>query len=223
MKFSTDLTREWRDILSQFLATDKAASLERFVNNEIVATKVFPESKDMFKAFTESNFSYLRVVILGQDPYHDDNQAHGLCFSVKDGTKLPPSLKNIYKEIESDLGTKKDFDNGNLVTWANQGVFLLNTVLSVQAHIPGSHSGIGWEDFTDEVIKVISEKREHVVFMLWGNFALSKKSLIDTKKHLILEASHPSPLSAYRGFFGCKHFSACNRYLQKHRLEEIRW
>jgi len=223
MKFSTDLEHEWHSALSQFLATDKATTLETFVTHQYTTTKIFPNSVDIFNAFKETPFSKVRVVILGQDPYHDDNQAHGLCFSVQEGVKLPPSLKNIFKEIEKDLGIQKDFNHGNLKMWAQQGVFLLNTVLSVQAHIPRSHTDIGWEEFTDEVIKVISNKHKHVVFILWGSFAQSKKILINKEKHLILEAPHPSPLSAYRGFFGCKHFSQCNSFLKAHGIREILW
>jgi uracil-DNA glycosylase len=146
-----------------------------------------------------------------------------LCFSIEDGTPLPPSLKNIYKEIESDCGITKDFTNGNLESWARQGVFLLNSVLSVVAESPASHKGRGWEDFTDTVITTISDTQDHVVFMLWGNFAKGKKSLIDTSKHLVLEAAHPSPFSAYSGFFGCRHFSKGNEWLKEHGEEEIKW
>lgn len=217
------LEPEWKEVLKDFLSTPEFKKLEAFVREEYKNKKVFPKLKDIFAAFEKTPFSKVHVVILGQDPYHNDGQAHGLSFSVPKGVALPPSLKNIYKEIESDLGVKKDFTDGNLEPWAEQGVFLLNAILSVEAHMPASHQKIGWEAFTDHVIKTISDKQEHVVFMLWGNFARSKKALIDTSKHLVLEASHPSPFSAYTGFFGSKHFSVCNEYLKKHSKEGIRW
>jgi uracil-DNA glycosylase len=197
--------------------------LTDFIRNEYITKKVFPKPQDIFKAFSLTPFSKVKVVILGQDPYHNDGQAHGLSFSVEDGVIVPPSLKNIYKEIEQDCGIKKDFSNGNLQGWAKQGVFLLNAILTVVAHTPASHQGKGWEAFTDTVIKTISDKHEHVVFMLWGNYARSKKQLIDTSKHLVLEAPHPSPFSAYSGFFGCKHFSKCNEYLEKYGKGVIQW
>jgi uracil-DNA glycosylase len=162
-------------------------------------------------------------VILGQDPYHGAGQAQGLSFSVPTGMKLPPSLQNIYKEIEADTGVEKDFADGNLEAWAAQGVFLLNAILTVVAGSPASHQKHGWEEFTDTVIRKISDGNDNVVFMLWGKYAQSKKTLIDTDKHLVLEAPHPSPFSAHSGFFGCKHFSMCNEYLKKNGLREIIW
>lgn len=217
------LESEWKEVLKDFLETDEFKKLNAVVRQEYKNKKVFPKLKDIFAAFEKTPFSKVRVVILGQDPYHNDGQAHGLSFSVPKDVALPPSLKNIYKEIESDLGVKKNFTDGNLEPWAEQGVFLLNAILSVEAHMPASHQKIGWEAFTDHVIKTISDKQEHLVFMLWGNFARSKKALIDTSKHLVLEAPHPSPFSAYTGFFGSKHFSVCNEYLKKHGKEGIRW
>ncbi len=214
---------EWQEALSAVFASEQFVKLADFVRTEYLTKKVFPLPADIFRAFWLTPFSQVKVVILGQDPYHGVGQAHGLCFSVPSGVALPPSLQNIYKEIESDLGVKKDFTVGNLESWAQQGVFLLNAILTVVAHTPTSHRDKGWEAFTDAVIKTISDKRDHVVFMLWGNYARSKKSLIDSQKHLILEAPHPSPFSAYSGFFGCQHFSQCNKYLRSHGQKEINW
>jgi uracil-DNA glycosylase len=223
MKKEFVIEREWDEVLHNFLETKTYAQLSNFIENEYRTKQVFPKQENIFRAFERTPFSQVKVVIIGQDPYYNDGQACGLCFSVPAGVILPPSLKNIYKEIESDLGIKKDITNGNLEVWANQGVFLLNTALTVIAHTPASHKGKGWEEFTDTVITAISEKHEHIVFMLWGNYAQSKKGLIDTKKHLVLEAPHPSPLSAYTGFVGCKHFSKCNKYLKKYGKGEVMW
>lgn len=217
------LEDSWKQELAPFFKTDVFKHLTAYICSEYAAKTVFPKSKDLFKAFELTPFDHVTVVILGQDPYHDENQAHGLCFSVQDGVALPPSLKNIYKEIESDIGIQKDFTDGNLESWAKQGVFLLNAILSVIAHMPASHKGKGWEEFTDTVITTISSKKDHVVFILWGKYAKSKKSLIDTSKHLVLEAPHPSPFSVRTGFFGCKHFSQCNQYLKKHGKKSINW
>ena len=214
---------EWKEILKDFFERETFHTLTDFVRNEYTTRKVFPAQQNIFKAFELTPFSHVNVVILGQDPYHDDNQADGLCFSVNGEVSVPPSLKNIYKEIKSDIGIKKDFANGNLENWGKQGVFLLNAILTVVAHTPASHKGKGWEEFTDTVIKTISDKHEHVVFMLWGNYARNKKSLIDTSKHCVLEAPHPSPFSVHSGFFGCKHFSKCNEYLKNHGKKEIVW
>ena len=223
MPKKVDIEPEWYEALSPYLKTKTFADLTEFVKSEYTTKKVYPEPKNIFKAFSLTPLSQVKVVILGQDPYHGEGQAHGLSFSVEDGVTVPPSLKNIYKEIESDCGIKKDFSNGNIENWATQGVFLLNSVLSVLADSPASHKGKGWEEFTDTVIKTISEKQDHVVFMLWGNFAKGKKALIDTHKHLVLEATHPSPFSVHSGFFGCKHFSKCNKYLKKYSKKEIIW
>lgn len=183
---------------------------------------VFPKEEDVFKAFELTPFKDVNVVILGQDPYHNPNQAHGLCFSVPDGVPLPPSLRNIFKELESDLGIKAPH-SGNLSAWAQQGVLLLNATLTVEAHRANSHKEIGWQDFTNEVITAISKHREHVVFVLWGSFAQSKLPLIDRQKHTVLCAPHPSPLSAYKGFFGSKPFSAINADLLAHKKKPIHW
>lgn len=214
---------EWKIVLADYFKTENFQKLTSFVRQEYLTKKIYPQPENIFAAFNLTPFSKVKVVILGQDPYHGAGQAHGLCFSVPQGVTPPPSLKNIYKEIETDCSVKKDFNNGNLESWASQGVFLLNAILSVVAHQPASHQKIGWEDFTDTVIKTLSDKKEHLVFILWGNYARSKISLIDTSKHLILEAPHPSPFSAYSGFFGCRHFSQCNKQLKKWGELEINW
>ena len=216
-------TLPWTTPLNDIYEKEFFRTLSEFVAREYSTKKIFPEQENIYRAFELTPFSQVHVVIIGQDPYHDDGQAQGLCFSVADGVPVPPSLRNIYKEIENDMSIKKDFNNGNLESWASQGVFLLNAVLTVVAHTPASHKGKGWEEFTDSVIKTISEQHEHVVFMLWGNYARSKESLIDTTKHLVITTTHPSPFSAYKGFFGCKHFSKCNTYLKKHNKKEIFW
>ena len=213
----------WKDALKDYFCTEEFDKLSKFVRAEYLSKKVYPAPQNIFKAFELTPFAKVKVVILGQDPYHGAGQAEGLSFSVPTGIKIPPSLQNIYKEIEVDCDVKKDFNNGSLYSWAEQGVFLLNAMLTVIANTPASHQGKGWEQFTDTVIKTISDKKDHVVFILWGNYARSKKTLIDSNKHLILEAPHPSPFSAYSGFFGCKHFSKCNDYLEKHSLEKINW
>ncbi len=223
MTRDVNIDPEWKEVLRPFFQSKNWQILADFVRVEYKNKKIYPNPKDIFKAFELSPFSKVKVVILGQDPYHGVGQAHGLSFSVKEGIKLPPSLQNIYKEIESDLKNKKDFKNGNLESWAGQGVFLLNAILTVVANTPASHQGNGWEEFTDNVIKTISDKKENVVFILWGNYARSKKSLIDTSKHLVLESPHPSPFSAYNGFFGSKPFSKCNKYLKEHGEKEIEW
>lgn len=223
MAQDVQIEAEWKAALAIYFGSDDFQKLTSFVRSEYQTKTVYPKPSDIFKAFSLTPFSSVKVVILGQDPYHGAGQAHGLSFSVPHGMQLPPSLQNIYKEIESDLGIKKDFKNGNLEGWATQGVFLLNAILSVVAKSPASHQKRGWEEFTDTVIKTISEKNEHVVFMLWGNFARGKRNLIDFTKHLILEAPHPSPFSAHSGFFGSKHFSQCNAYLKEHGEKEIQW
>lgn len=223
MTKKVDIEPEWATVLADFFATEKFSSLTDFIRQEYQTKTVYPRPENLFKAFWLTPFSKVKVVILGQDPYHDTHQAHGLCFSVPENIAIPPSLKNIYQEIESDLGFKKDFKSGNLEAWAKQGVFLLNAILTVIAHNPASHRKKGWEEFTDFVIKTISDKRENVVFILWGNYARSKKVLIDSTKHLIIESPHPSPLSAYAGFFGSKPFSKTNNYLVSHQKEKINW
>ncbi len=183
---------------------------------------IYPSGSFIFNAFNSTPFNKLKVVIIGQDPYHGPKQAHGLCFSVQDGIPPPPSLINIFKELKEDIGLMIP-GHGNLTKWAQQGVFLLNASLTVRAGEPMSHSKIGWASFTDAVIKTISEHKKHVVFLLWGKFAQDKKVLIDERKHLILKAAHPSPLSAYAGFLGCRHFSKTNEYLVKNGIDPIDW
>jgi uracil-DNA glycosylase len=195
----------------------KAFLLEEKKNNVI-----YPPGSQIFSAFNYTPFHKVKVVILGQDPYHGNGQAHGLCFSVPHGIPTPPSLVNIYKELKSDIGFEIP-NSGNLESWAKQGVFLLNATLTVRANTAGSHQNKGWEIFTDNVIKIINDKRENVVFVLWGRYAAAKEKLIDDSKHLILKAAHPSPLSAYNGFLGCKHFSKINNFLDNKGIEPIRW
>jgi len=219
---SPKLHESWREVLKEEFEKEYFLNLKNFLKEEKEKFTVFPPGKLIFSAFDHTPFNNVKVVIVGQDPYHDDGQANGLCFSVSDGIKKPPSLQNIFKEINSDLGLAIP-ETGNLEKWANQGVLLLNATLTVRAHNAGSHQKKGWETFTDRVISVISEKREKVIFMLWGKFAQSKVNLIDTDKHYILYAAHPSPLSAYNGFFGCKHFSQTNTILEKIGKEPIDW
>jgi uracil-DNA glycosylase len=216
------IEKQWKEKLSGEFDKDYFVNLVKFLHMEKAAGKtIYPPGSLIFNAFALTPFNDVKVVILGQDPYHGPNQAHGLSFSVPDGIPAPPSLKNIYKEIESDLGVKVH-KNGNLENWAKQGVFLLNAVLTVRAGEPTSHSKIGWTEFTDAVIKTISDNTEGVVFMLWGNFARTKKELIDNNKHYILEAAHPSPL-ARGAFFGCRHFSKCNAILESLGKKPIEW
>lgn len=212
----------WKTALSEVFKTDFFNELRNFIREEYTSAKVFPPGKEIFNAFWHCPLPKVKVVILGQDPYHGPGQAHGLSFSVKPGVPFPPSLLNIFKEIKQDLGQDLPPD-GDLTRWADQGVFLLNATLTVRAHQAGSHQGKGWESFTDEVIKVISHERENVVFLLWGAYAQKKAELIDASKHLILKAPHPSPLSAHRGFLGCGHFSKTNTFLKEKGLEPIRW
>ena len=192
------------------------------IKDEYSHYEVFPEANDIFNAFDFTPLANVKVVILGQDPYHNNGQAHGLSFSVKPEVEIPPSLVNIYQELHDDLGCYIP-NNGYLKKWADQGVLLLNTVLTVRAHNANSHRGIGWEQFTDAAIKAINDLNRPVVFMLWGRPAQSKKSLLNNPQHLILEAPHPSPLSAYRGFFGCRHFSQANTFLKAHQIEPVDW
>ena len=223
----------WKDALKEEFEKDYFIKLTEFVRNEYRQHTCYPPGNEIFNAFNLCPLSKVKVVILGQDPYHGEGQAEGLCFSVKTGIALPPSLINIFKEVKDDVGTKpqiikdlqgKDMYDGSLRRWAEQGVFLLNTCLSVRQHEAFSHSRQGWESFTDAVIKIISEKQEHVAFMLWGGPARSKKKIIDTSKHLVLESVHPSPLSANRGgWFGNHQFSRCNAWLQERGLMPIVW
>ena len=216
------IQQEWKELLKEEFEKDYFKNIAGFLHKEKREGKtIYPPGSLIFNAFELTPPSKLKVVILGQDPYHGPNQAHGLSFSVPDGINPPPSLKNIYKEIESDLQIKLN-KNGNLQEWARQGVFLLNAVLTVRASEPTSHSNIGWHIFTDSVIKAISDSKEGVVFMLWGNYARSKRDLIDKNRHLVLEAAHPSPL-ARGAFFGCRHFSQCNNYLISKGIDPIDW
>jgi uracil-DNA glycosylase len=222
MTHSIRIEPSWKKVLEQEFNKPYFMDLSNFVRGEYLKHTIYPAPTDMFRAFDLCPFDSVRVVILGQDPYHGPKQANGLCFAVHDTVTVPPSLKNIYKEIESDIGTMPG-QSGDLSRWAKQGVLLLNATLTVQAHSPGSHQKKGWEEFTDAVIKTVSETQEHVVFILWGNYAKQKGLVIDRSKHLVLEAAHPSPFSAYNGFFGCKHFSKTNLYLKAHGKEEIDW
>ena len=212
----------WKKVLQDEFEKPYFAQLTNFVRDEYKTKKIFPPGNMIFSAFDHCPFDKVKVVIIGQDPYHNDGQAHGLCFSVNTGVDFPPSLINIFKEIERDLG-KPIPTTGNLVRWADQGVLLLNATLTVQAHSAGSHQGRGWETFTDAVIRKVAEEKEHVVFMLWGNYAQQKGAVVDGQKHLVLKSVHPSPLSAYRGFIGCGHFSAANEYLTSKGLSPINW
>ncbi|WP_075602246.1 uracil-DNA glycosylase [Saccharicrinis aurantiacus] len=214
----------WKKLLQSELETDYFKQLNSFVNDAYQTTEIFPPRELIFEAFNLCPLDKTKVVILGQDPYHDVNQAHGLCFSVNNGIKFPPSLRNIFKELDSD--EEVDFrmpENGNLEQWAKQGVLLLNATLTVEAHKAGSHQKQGWETFTDAVIEKLAKEKENIVFILWGAYARKKVSLIDTNKHSILESPHPSPLSAHRGFFGNKHFSKTNNYLQSKGYAPIIW
>jgi uracil-DNA glycosylase len=212
----------WDEMLASLFDDERYKKIREFLKQEYSQHVVYPDMYDLYNCFRFTPFENLKVVILGQDPYHEPNQAHGLCFSVKKGVALPPSLKNIYKEIESDLGIKEP-DCGDLTKWAKEGILLMNTTLTVREHMANSHSKCGWAWFTDSVIKLISDKKENVVFILWGGNARSKASLIDQSKHLILQCAHPSPLSAYNGFFGCKFFSKTNNYLSEKGKTPIDW
>jgi uracil-DNA glycosylase len=216
------IEESWLEILADEFDQAYFADLKSFLVEEKRRYVVYPAGSLIFNAFAHTPFQQVKVVILGQDPYHGKGQAHGLSFSVPDGIQPPPSLVNIYKEIRNDLGIPPS-TSGNLEQWANQGVFLLNATLTVRAATAGSHQNKGWEIFTDKTIESLSAGREHLVFMLWGNYARAKKRLIDSRKHLILEAPHPSPFSANNGFFGCGHFSKANEYLRQHGLEPIDW
>ena len=212
----------WRRVLQSEFDKPYFELLTMFVRQQYATRQCFPPARLIFNAFDSCPFDQVRVVIIGQDPYHDVGQAHGLCFSVNDGVAIPPSLLNIYKERARDLG-KPIPSSGNLQRWAAQGVLLLNATLTVEAHHPGSHQGKGWEELTDAAIQALSTQKEHLVFMLWGSYAQRKGQFIDRKKHLVLESSHPSPLSVYRGFEGCGHFSKANAYLAKHGIPPIDW
>lgn len=212
----------WDEALAPLFKDERYLKIRAFLKKEYSHHVVYPDMYDIFNCFKYTPLENVKAVILGQDPYHNEGQAHGLCFSVQDGVEPPPSLVNIYKELHDDLGCPIP-RSGNLTKWAKQGVLLLNTALTVRAHLANSHKNCGWTWFTDAVISLISQKREHVVFILWGGNARSKKPLIDPQKHLILECAHPSPLSAYNGFFGCRHFSKANEYLKSYGIAPIDW
>ena len=217
------IEESWKKVLQKEFDEKYFEDLTGFVKSEYKKSTVYPPAKFIFNAFELTPFDKVKVVILGQDPYHGPNQANGLAFSVNDEVKIPPSLVNIYKEIESDLGHKTKNKNGNLENWAKQGVLMLNATLTVQAHMAGSHQNKGWEKFTDAVVKILSEQKENLVFILWGGYAQKKGSVIDNKKHLVIKSVHPSPLSAYNGFFGSKPFSQTNAYLIFNKKEPIDW
>lgn len=221
-KLNPRIEESWGHVLKEEFERDYFRDLKEFLVGEKLKHKVFPPGSFIFNAFNRTPFQAVRVVFIGQDPYHGAGQAHGLCFSVPAGIKKPPSLVNIFKELKDDLGIPVP-DHGNLEKWADQGVLLLNATLTVRENQAGSHQKRGWEDFTDAAIRALSDQREGIIFALWGNFAIAKRSLIDQTKHHILTAPHPSPLSAYNGFFGCKHFSRINELLEQMGKEKINW
>jgi uracil-DNA glycosylase len=216
------IEESWRAQLQEEFDKPYFQELIRFVHQEYAAGTCYPPGRQIFNAFEICPFDKVKVVIIGQDPYHGPGQANGLCFSVNPGVRIPPSLQNIFKEIHNDMGTPLP-ENGDLTRWAEQGILLLNATLTVREHQAGSHQKHGWETFTDAVIRKLSQEREHLVFILWGSNAIRKGSVIDTSKHLVLQSVHPSPLSAYAGFFGNNHFSKANHYLKEHGLQEIKW
>jgi uracil-DNA glycosylase len=219
---SVKIESSWKSALANEFDKSYFESLTSFIKEEYKTSKIYPPPKDIFRAFDLCPFNKVKVVILGQDPYHGRGQANGLCFAVHNGVAMPPSLQNIFKEIKVDLGVEPKAD-GDLSRWADQGVLLLNATLTVRADSAGSHQGKGWEEFTDAAIKKLSDEMEHLVFILWGNYAKKKGAVIDRSKHLVLESAHPSPFSAYSGFFGCRHFSKANKYLKEHGINEIDW
>ena len=220
---SPRIEASWLEVLRPQFEAPYFAQLKEFLIAERQQYVCYPKGSDIFAAFDRTPFDKVKVVILGQDPYHEPEQAHGLCFSVRQGVAVPPSLVNIIKEINSDLGTQIPLTCGDLSHWADQGVLLLNATLTVRAHQAGSYQHHGWEQFTDAAIQALNQYRQGIVFLLWGSFAISKAQFIDRTKHYVLTAPHPSPLSAYRGFFGCRHFSQCNAILMKEGKEPIRW
>ena len=219
---NVQIEESWKQHLMPEFEKDYFIRLTDFVRTEYSSTTIYPPGKLIFNAFNLCPFNQTKVVIIGQDPYHGPGQAHGLCFSVNDGIAFPPSLQNIFKELQSDLGIAIP-SSGNLTRWANQGVLLLNATLTVRAHQVGSHQRKGWEDFTDAAIRTLAEQKEHLVFILWGAYAQKKGAFINRDKHLVLTSAHPSPLSAYNGFFGNKHFSRANEYLRAHGETPIEW
>ena len=215
------INKKWDEVLSNEFKKDYFKKLGIFVKNEYNKKEIYPKYNDIFNALRYTDYDDVKVVILGQDPYHGYNEAHGLSFSVKKGTPMPPSLQNIFKELENDLNIKKT--DSDLTSWAKQGLFLLNSIMTVEKDKPLSHKDKGWEIFTDNIIKCLNEREKPIVFVLWGSYARSKKVLITNKRHLVLESVHPSPLSAYRGFFGSKPFSKINAFLEKNNIEKIEW
>ncbi|WP_173916357.1 uracil-DNA glycosylase [Halobacillus sp. Marseille-Q1614] len=215
-------SNDWSDVLQAEMEKPYYLALREELKKEYAAEKIFPDMYDIFAAFHHTSFEETKVVIIGQDPYHGDGQAHGLSFSVQKGVALPPSLKNIYKELEDDLGIRPP-SHGNLTSWAKQGVLLLNNVLTVRAHQAHSHRNLGWERFTDQVIHLLNERERPVVFMLWGKPAQKKASAVDTSKHCVIQSAHPSPLAAYKGFFGSRPFSKANQFLQEQGEEPVDW
>lgn len=216
------IEKSWGEALASEFEKEYFQKLIEFVKSEYQKHSVYPKGQDIFRAFDQCPLDHVKVVILGQDPYHGRGQANGLCFSVHEGVAFPPSLVNIFKEIKEDLG-KEIPPHGSLDRWAEQGVLLLNATLTVRAHQAGSHQKKGWEEFTDAVVRVLAEKKKDLVYMLWGSYAQKKGAIVNTDQNLVLKAVHPSPLSAYRGFFGCKHFSQANAYLAQNGVGEIEW
>ena len=216
------IAQDWKDILAPEFEKPYFEELTHFVRDEYAAHRIYPRGSNIFRAFDKCPFDKLKVVIIGQDPYHGPGQAHGLCFSVADGVPFPPSLQNIFKEVHADTGAEIPL-SGNLDRWAEQGVLLLNAVLTVREHEAASHAGRGWETFTDAVVRAVAKRKEGVVYMLWGSYAQRKGAIADPSRNLILKAVHPSPLSAYRGFLGCRHFSQANAYLESIGQEPIKW
>ena len=213
---------EWDALLADEIKKDYYLRLREFLKQEYTTRRIYPPMEDIFNALRHTPYSDVRAVILGQDPYHGAGQAHGMCFSVKKGTPPPPSLQNIFKELKADLGIDPP-NHGELTQWADNGVLLLNTVLTVREGQANSHRGMGWEHFTDRVIQLLNERQQPIVFLLWGGNARSKASLITNPQHLVLQCAHPSPLSAYNGFFGCRHFSKTNEFLTQHGMQPINW
>ncbi len=216
------IAEDWKEILQGEFDKPYFEELTRFVRTEYSAAQIFPAGRNIFRAFDKCPFETLKVVIIGQDPYHGVGQANGLCFSVNDGVPFPPSLQNIFQEIRDDVGTPVP-SSGNLDRWAEQGVLLLNSVLTVRAHQAASHAGRGWEQFTDAVVRIIAERKQELVYMLWGSYAQRKGQMADPTRNLVLKSVHPSPLSVYRGFFGCRHFSQANAYLESVGKTPIVW
>ena len=216
------IAESWKQVLEEEFGKGYFTDLAGFVRNEYARARVFPQGKNIFRAFDKCSFDDLRVVIIGQDPYHGVGQANGLCFSVNDGVEFPPSLQNIFKEVHDDTGAPMP-TSGNLDRWAEQGVLLLNAVLTVRAHEAASHAGMGWERFTDAVVRAIADHKTGIVYMLWGSYAQKKASFVDPSDNLILKSVHPSPLSAYRGFFGSRHFSQANEYLRSIGKTPVSW